>query len=287
MRRTTAYDWALMIRVVLACFLSLLVTAALAQAPPPPPATPAPAKAVAKKKPAAKTKPAGQPSVAAESGPCSLGVISAIGDRFSVQKIGLTIFANEQDFAPIENWGLDDLVMARARAATGNDPTVHRINYPKGAFEPYFNPKSRLLPDPNEGIPAIVRRITANAHCERYLVVVRAKGVAPGTKVEIDGIGAYNQGVGSVLLHSHLFAAFSITVLDGETYERSNPVLAGIGARMERGLGLIEDPLNRLDNDQFPEPPSAATDSAILREKTRELVATRLDQALPHYLKRD
>jgi hypothetical protein len=285
MKRATAIDRDLMTRVILACFLSLLVTAASAQAPSPPSASPA--KAVAKKKAVPKAKPAGQPAVAAESGPCSLGVISAIGDRFSVQKIGLTIFANEQDFAPIDSWGLDDLVMARARAATGNDPTVHRINYPKGAFEPYFNPKSRFLPDPNEGIPAIVRGITANAHCERYLVVVRGKALAPGTKVEIDGIGAYNQGVGSILRHSHLFAAFSITVLDGQTYERSNPALAGLGARMERGLGLIEDPLNRLDNDLFPEPPSAARGSTALRDRTRQLVATRLDQALPHYLKRD
>jgi hypothetical protein len=274
-----------MTRVILVCFLSLFVAAAAAQAPASP-APPAPAKAVAKKKSASKTKPAG-PTVAAESGPCSLGVISAIGDRFSVQKIGLTIFANEQDFAPIDSWGLDDLVMARARAATGNDPTVHRINYPKGTFEPYFNPKSNFLRAENERLPAIVQGITANAHCERYLVVVRGKAQAPGTKVEIDGIGAYNQGVGSVLRHSHLFAAFSITVLDGQTYERSNPALAGLGARMERGLGLIEDPLNRLDNELFPEPPSAATGSTALRDRTRQLVATRLDQALPHYLKRD
>jgi hypothetical protein len=274
-----------MTRVILVCFLSLFVTAAAAQAPASP-APPAPAKAVAKKKSASKTKPAG-PTVAAENGPCSLGVISAIGDRFSVQKIGLTIFANEQDFAPIDSWGLDDLVMARARAATGNDPTVHRINYPKGTFEPYFNPKSNFLRAENERLPAIVQGITANAHCERYLVVVRGKAQAPGTKVEIDGIGAYNQGVGSVLRHSHLFAAFSITVLDGQTYERSNPALAGLGARMERGLGLIEDPLNRLDNELFPEPPSAATGSTALRDRTRQLVATRLDQALPHYLKRD
>lgn len=274
-----------MTRVILVCFLSLFVTAAAAQAPASP-APPAPAKAVAKKKSASKTKPAG-PTVAAENGPCSLGVISAIGDRFSVQKIGLTIFANEQDFAPIDSWGLDDLVMARARAATGNDPTVHRINYPKGTFEPYFNPKSNFLRAENERLPAIVQGITANAHCERYLVVVRGKAQAPGTKVEIDGIGAYNQGVGSVLRHSHLFAAFSITVLDGQTYERSNPALAGLGARMERGLGLIEDPLNRLDNELFPEPPSAATGSTALRDRTRQLAATRLDQALPHYLKRD
>jgi hypothetical protein len=276
-----------MTRVVFACFLSLLVTAASAQAPSPPPAPPAPAKAVAKKKAAPKAKPAGQPAVAAENGPCSIGVISAIGDRFSVQKFGLTVFANEKDFAPIENWGLDDLVMARVRAATRGDPTVHRIAYPKGAFEPYFNPKARFLPDPNEGIPAIVRGFTANTHCERYLVVARTKGELPNTHMELDGIGTYNQGIGSALRHSHLFAVFSITMLDGTTYERINRPFADIGARLAQGMRLFEDPLNRLDNELFPEPPSAATGSAILRERTRELVAARLDQALSVYLKRE
>jgi hypothetical protein len=273
-----------MTRVILACFLSLLVTAALAQAPAPAP--PAPAKAVAKKKPAPKAKPTGQPAVAAENGPCSIGVISAIGDRFSVQKFGLTVFANDKTFVPID-WGLDDLVMARVRAATGGDPTVHRIAYPKGAFEPYFNPKARFLPDPAEGLPAIVRGITANMHCERYLVVVRIKGELPNTHMELDGIGAYNQGVGSILRHSHLFAVFTVKMLDGTTYEEIRRSFAGFGARLARGLRITEDPLNSLDNEQFPEPPASASGSAILREKTRALVAAGVDQMLPDYLKRE
>ena len=49
-----------------------------------------------------------------------------------------------------------------------------------GAFEPYYNPKSRFLPDPSEGLPAIVRGITANANCERYLVITKYNGAAAG-----------------------------------------------------------------------------------------------------------
>lgn len=94
-------------------------------------------------------------------------------------------------------------------------------------------------------------------------------------------------GCGSVLRHSHLFAVFSVTMLDGQSYERINRPFAGFGARLAQGLRITEDPLNKLDNEQFPEPPAAATGSAILRERTRELVAARLDQALPGYFKRD
>jgi hypothetical protein len=214
-------------------------------------------------------------------------VISAIGDRFSVQKFGVTVFETEQAYVPIEDWGLDDLVLARVRAATRGDPSIRKIVYPKGAFEPYFNPKARLLPDPREGLPAIVQSFTANAHCERYLIVTRTIGVLPGTRLELDGIGAYNQGLGSLIRHSHLFAVFAVNLLDGKTYEKLDRAFAGVGARLSQSMRLTEDPLNKLDNAQFPDPPATAASSATLREKTRELVAARLDQMLPDYLKRE
>ena len=85
---------------------------------------------------------------ATESGPCGLGVISAIGDRFAVQKFGLTVFENEQSDVSIDDWGLDDLVLARVRSATGNDPTVRKIAYAKGTFEPFYKPKRGFCPIP-------------------------------------------------------------------------------------------------------------------------------------------
>jgi hypothetical protein len=237
------------------------------------------------KKPAPKANASAKPQIAADSGPCRLGVISAIGDLFSVQKFGVTVFETEGSEIPIEDWGLDDLVLARVRAANGVDPTVRRIAYPKGAFEPFYNPKSRFLPDPREGVPAIVRSITPNANCERYLVVTTFKGELPGTHLVLNGIGTYNQGLGSLLRHSHLFANISVSVIDGRTYETIERPFANFGTRLSEGLRVMEDPLTKLDNSFFPDPPAAASQSATLRERTRALVAARLDQTLPGYLK--
>jgi len=250
------------------------------------PAAATPAKPVTKKA-TPKAKSAAKKPVAAESGPCRLGVISAIGDRFAVQKFGLTIFETEESEVPVEGWGLDDLVVARVRAATGADPTVRRIAYPKDAFEPFYHPTSRFLPDPREGLPAIVRGITPAANCERYLVVTRFKGQLPGTKLMLDGIGTYNQGLGSLMRHSHLFANISVSLLDGSTYERISRPFANLGERLAEGLRLTEDPLTKLDNSLFPEPATTAPGSATLRERTRTLVAARLDQTLPNVLKND
>ena len=250
------------------------------------PTASAPAKPVTKKT-APKAKPAAKRPVAAETGPCRLGVISALGDRFAVQKFGLTVFETEESEVSVDGWGLDDLVIARVRAATGADPAVRKIAYPKGAFEPFYHPTSRFLPDPREGLPAIVRSITPAANCERYLVVTRFKGQVPGTNLMLDGIGAYSRGLGSLVRHSHLFANVGVTLLDGGNYETISRPFAGLGTRLADGLRLTEDPLTKLDNSLFPEAAAVVPGNATLRERTRTLIAARLDQTLPNFFKSD
>ncbi|WP_441232854.1 hypothetical protein [Bradyrhizobium sp. 930_D9_N1_4] len=268
--------------LVLLCFLA----PAAAQTPPATTTqTPAPAKPAVKKA-APKAKPAAKQPVAIESGPCRLGVISVIGDRYAVQKFGLTIFENEASEVPID-WGLDDLVFSHVRAATGNDPTVRRIAYPKGVFEPFYHPKTILIRDPGERLPTIVRSFTTNANCDRYLVATTYKAELPNTHMTLNGIGTYNQGLGGILRHSHLFANIAITLVDGRSYEEIKRPFVNFGANFAAGLRLTEDPLNKLDNSLFPDPPAAASASAALRERTRALITDRLDRGLPGYLKED
>jgi hypothetical protein len=272
-----------MLRIIVSLIVLWSVwTPAVAQAPPTPaaPAKPAVKKAAPKAKPVAK-----QPAVV-ESGPCRIGVISVIGERYSVQKFGLTVFENEASEVPID-WGLDDLVFARVRAAMGNDPAVRRITYPKGVFEPFYNPKTILIRDPGERLPVIVRSFTANANCERYLVATTFKAELPNTHMMLNGIGTYNQGIGGLLRHSHLFANVAITLIDGRSYEEIKRPFANFGANFAASLRLTEDPLTKLDNSLFPDPPATAAANATLRERTRALVADRLDRGLPGYLKED
>ena len=281
-----------MLRIFVAAIMaSCLVTAGWAQSPATAtvPAKSASSKPAAKKA-APKAKPAAKQAAAAETGPCRLGVISVIGETFWVQKFGLTIFETEGTEIPID-WGLDDLVFARVRAATGADPTIRRIAFAKGAFERFYNPKSRLIPDPSERLPAIIRSITPNAGCDRYLVVTKVRGEIPGTNLVIEGVGTYSRGLGSLIRHAHLFANFSLTLIDGRTYEQINRPFANFGANLaaslSRSMRLTEDPLTKLDNSLFPEPPASASNDATLRERTRALVAAGLDQMLPGYLKEE
>jgi len=59
----------------------------------------------AKPKAPATNSPPVKPSTA-ENTKC-IGVISAIGDTFSLQKIGITVFGNELNTVPIDSWQID------------------------------------------------------------------------------------------------------------------------------------------------------------------------------------
>jgi hypothetical protein len=268
--------------------LSCLVSSASAQTQPAPgssakPAA-APPTALSVKKQAHKTKTTAKPPAAADNGPCRIGVIPAIGDQFVVQKVGLTVFGNEHTEVPIEAWGLDDLVVARVRAAAAAGTSVRRIAYPKGAFAPYDDPAPTLFRNPRDDLTAIVKQIATNARCERYVVVTKFTGQIENTNQTIRGIGVVNHGIGSLGL-TYLSANIQVTVFDGQTFAVAKNPHTNLGAILAGAFaGLKRDDLAMLDNASFPDPATEAANSATLRDRTRALLTARLDKALPAFL---
>src|SRR5271156_4037311 len=63
-----------------------------------------------------------------------VGVISTIGDKFALQKIGFTVFGNELNYVPIGSWQIDNLVVSKISTFLSKSWAVQRINYPDGAF---------------------------------------------------------------------------------------------------------------------------------------------------------
>lgn len=277
-----------MIRFV-AVALSCFVSCAWAQSQPAPGTTATqavpPVTKPAVKKQAQKAKAAAKPPVAADNGPCQIGVISALGDQFVVQKVGLTVFGNERTEVPV-NWGFDDLVVARLRAAAPG-MAVRRLAYAKGAFEPYYNPPVRLFRNSREDLTAIVRQIAGNANCERYVVVVTFAGTLPGTNQTLSGIGILNHGT-SLFSRTTLFTHVSVLVFDGQTFAiHKNPSATFESALARAFQPEKPNPLVELDNASFPEPASEAANSVMLRDRVRALLAANLDKTLPAYLKEE
>jgi len=67
-------------------------------------------------------------------------------------------------------------------------------------------------------------------------------------------------------------------MIDGNSYERINPSLAAIGAGFTAAFS--DDAITKLENSDFPVPPSSASVSAVLKERTRALVSAKLDRAI-------
>lgn len=260
-----------MIRLAALLLAFGLVHAAQAQTAQPP--------AAAKAKPAAK-KP-GPPKAVAErpaaSGPC-IGVFPLLFDEFGVRKIGITVFGN--DFKPIkvDNWGLDDLVVERLRAAVGPALAVRRITFDKALFAGYV-PGIGIFQNLDTKAPDIVRQAAGQNQCERYVVVTRAASQYIGNQ-SVYGLGVVNSG-GPLLSTVALHTVVRIHVHDGHTF----PVLKSGNGSLSGANFLTGPPTRKLDASQWPEPPEAANTPAM-RDATRKLLGEVLDKSLPELLAR-
>ena len=266
--------------------LAYLIIPAWSQSPAPAaaPAPPLPGKPVAKK-PAPKAKAAVKPlAAAADSGPCQIEVIPAIGDKFVLEHIGLTVFGNEFTDAPVESWALDDLVVARARAAAGGQ-SVKRITYARGAFDPYYNPPRELFRDAKNDLVNVVRQVAANANCDRYLVVVRSSGQVPNTNQSATGIGLLTNWASGTFKNAQLFTFIGIAVFDGKTFTKHEDPI-GFGARLAEHLSHFgrSEFFEPLKDFEVPATPESVAGNSRLRDGARAMIAARLDKELPAYL---
>jgi hypothetical protein len=267
-----------------AILVLFIAISARAQTQPASPTAATPATKPAIKKPAQKVKVTAKPAASADDGACDLGVIAAAGNPVGLKKIGITIFGNEYSEVPFDAWGVDDLIVARIRVTAGAGVAVRRIAYSKEAlFDLYEKPGKGLLNDPVENLKTVVRQITANTHCRRYIIATRFVGGYPGTNQSLNGIGVVTHGPFGLV---SVFAYFRVAVFDGQTFAIRDP-FASFGARLSTalsGLGKNEF-LIPVKDAEFPASPEAAAKDVKLRDSARTLVTERLDRILPEYLK--
>jgi hypothetical protein len=232
-------------------------------------------------KPAVKKPPkavaASRPAAPAAGGPC-LCVISRIGDRFGVKNIGLALFGIDYKTIPVDNWGLDDLVVERVRAAVGPGQVVRRIATAIDVLRSDTSGKFGPFMTLNEKAAAIMRWAAAQKECERYVVVTRTFGAFGGQPIH--GVGIVSSGR-PIVSHIALHAMIRIELHDGRTLEVIRSAVGSIGGGqnfLTRG-----PPIRQLDDSWWPETPEAANTPAM-RKATRDLLAEVLDKSLPELL---
>jgi hypothetical protein len=248
-------------RAALVLLSVCLACAALAQQP----ATP--------KAPAPPAKPA-------DNGKC-IGVLSAIGDSFSLQKIGLTVLGNERNKVPIDSWQIDNLVVGKISAFLGKSWSVRPISYPKGTFAT-LEQDHGLFYNYDAELTEIIRRVTSSTKCDHYVVVLKTSSRYGTSNQSLYGLGILEVGAP---LHpwdhiDYLHALYVIRVYDGQTFAKLGERRASFD---EWHFSDIQGPFRQVDNSSWPQP--GAAPGAAVREGLRSLVEKSLDVTMPQVLR--
>jgi hypothetical protein len=147
----------------------------------------------------------------------SIGVISAIGDTLTKKKVALMVFGNTSDTEAIEDWQLDEYVVAEfARQLVGRYQ-IKPVTYAKSDFlakkdgifaDSDFDGEERIRlvqPGP-DGVP------------DAYIIVTKAfsSDFIARTNQHLFGVGLFQRTDGSPRVQS-LFVSYEVNVIDGRT----------------------------------------------------------------------
>jgi hypothetical protein len=228
------------------------------------------------------------PTVAAtpkapDNGKC-IGVISAIGDTLFLRKIGMTVFGNEENSAPVDSWHIDDFVADKISAYLSKSWSVKRINYPKGALASLDGQHS-LFYNASEDLRGILQRVTSSSKCNYYVLVGKTGSGLGNTNQSIYGLGIVETS--SLIMGTHDFAhaLFAINIYDGQNFKE----LGHRGAATQpwsllgdlQGPG-IHGPYREVEHSFWPQ--AAAVQDLKLRDAIRSLIDQALDKTMPGIL---
>jgi hypothetical protein len=201
----------------------------------------------------------------------TIGLISVVGETFTVKKVGVTVLGNEEQGIPIAQWRLDESIASKVGAILKKNFRIKRIAVPGGTYRKYETTLRDI--DYRERHNKLVRDFAASQKCDYYLLV------APGGSV----VGATNQGVGGIGLlrttalfspKEHVHALTELTAYDAQfKVLRSEPGSIG----QDTFLATIKGPHLLLEEPKLlpPDPKAAASDP-----RAREIAWGLLEQSL-------
>jgi hypothetical protein len=208
----------------------------------------------------------------------TIGIVSAIGDKFHLRTVGITVFGNESQEIAIDAWGIDDLMTAKIRAALTPRFDVRPVTYRRAAFATLEN---RIAIGIDQLRPEIVRAEVSPQGLDAYLVVTKGIGQYNQTNQILEGLGIVQ---GSDLFASNIYAHayYEISVVDGHAWTLSRSTVAGLPGGGEGLFGPRMKGVDReLDKSWWPSSLDAASN-----QRLKGVVVELIDQSLPGTLQR-
>jgi hypothetical protein len=149
----------------------------------------------------------------------TVGIISALGDQFTVAKAGLASPDSGGRSLPIPSWRLDDLFVQQATAALSARFQVQPVTYDRAAFaaikESPIKPVELVSGDP---IKKLVETGVTPQGLDAYIVITRARANFGGGIRKIEGVGLVTYAT-MMESYSFVYALYEIRVIDGKTFD--------------------------------------------------------------------
>jgi hypothetical protein len=158
----------------------------------------------------------------------TIGIISAVGDKFTFTESGLTGLDNTPRSFSVEAWGIDEQIVARATSILGQHFQVQTVTYQRELFSAPERvssiPGADLVRE--DPLKELVRSHASPQGLDAYVVITKAT-LKYGTRgVAVNGIGLIRHRAlldSSAIVH----AFYVIRVIDGHTFRTIDKKSAG------------------------------------------------------------
>jgi len=201
----------------------------------------------------------------------TIGIVSAIGDRFAFQMVGVTILGNDRKDWSIETWQIDEHVTNVLAGHLARRFDVRPVTFRPAAFIS----ERKGEPTTQAGALALgnsVRAAVQPKGLDAYVVVTKARAPVGATGQVVEGVGLQRYSLSSI---TNLHVLYSITVVDGRTYQviGSTPAFSAAESRS------IGGPSQKVDPALWTE--MLAAPNQDLRGQAHGMVLNLLNRSLP------
>ena len=198
----------------------------------------------------------------------TVGLVSAIGSKFSVQKVGLTAFTNDLKEIPIDSWGIDEYVAGKTRAMLNRRYDVRPTTHNKAPFAPR---RFRASAD-------LVRTDVSPQGLDAYIVIETGSDQYAETNQILHGLGIV-EGQRFGPNYYGIFALYRVAIIDGHEFKLIGDTYASLPA--ERGTWPLHGLHRDVDQSWWP----ASLDAAS-NPKFNTVVHELIDRSLPGTLQK-
>ncbi len=210
----------------------------------------------------------------------TVGLVSVVGENFTVKTIGFTVFGNEEQKFPVAPWKIDDRVATSVARVLKKNFKVKRIQIPAGAFQT-FRDGSFIFKSFEDELAKFIAQYTAGQKCDYYLLVSPGYSQISNTNQGIYGLGVVRWD--HILNPGEYVHALSMLTVYDSQMKQLRSEFGSIG--QDTFMVAVRGPNQELKADnKLPREPKAAIADARAQKIAWELLDKSLTMTLPKLL---